>query len=111
MATMAPSMVCDIIVNTVKNSNLHFLLSENAFSAKITIRKKFIDETRNKMVGGVVESDSGKLELAKEEAKSQEIDQLKHKLSKLESAYTALAANYENEILEAEALRNKLKIM
>ena len=53
-------------------------------------------------------SSSGKLELAKEEAKSQEIDQLKHKLSKLEAAYTTLAANYEHEILEAEDLRNKL---
>ena len=102
---MAPSTICHNIVNTIKNSNLHFLLSENAFSAKITIRKKFIDETRNKMVGGVAESDT-----VKEEAKSQEIDQLKHKLSKLESAYTTLAANYENEILEAEDLRNKLKI-
>ena len=58
MTTMAPFIICDRIVNTIKHSNLHFLLSENAFSAKITIRKKFIDENRSQTYGTLAESET-----------------------------------------------------
>ena len=41
---MDAANVCENILKSLKVSNLHFLLHENAFSAKVTIRKKFINE-------------------------------------------------------------------
>ena len=41
---MGPSATCDRIVQSIKQSNLHFMLNENAFSVNIKIRKKFIRE-------------------------------------------------------------------
>jgi hypothetical protein len=41
--TMDPSESFEIIVRKIKESNLHYILSENAFSVEIKIRKKFIN--------------------------------------------------------------------
>ena len=41
---MGPSQVSDEIVKKIKHSKLHYILHENAFSIKVTIRKKFIEE-------------------------------------------------------------------
>ena len=97
MATMAPSTICDGIVNTIKKSNLHFLLSENAFSARITIRKKFIDETKNKVIGAAVESDVVNLKNELEQ-KTLESDRIQIVNFKLEEANKVLA----KEITELE---------
>ena len=35
---------CDTIVNSVKTSNLHFILQETPNSVYITIRKKYVSE-------------------------------------------------------------------
>ena len=50
---MGPSEVSDLVLENLKKSNLHFILSENHFSAKITINKKFLNNlqvfrTRNR---------------------------------------------------------------
>ena len=39
---------CDEIVNSVKSSNLHFILQETPHSVYITIRKKFVNEAFSK---------------------------------------------------------------
>ena len=41
---MNPSEYCEVIVKKIKESNLHNILNENAFSIQIKIKKKFIDE-------------------------------------------------------------------
>ena len=41
---MNPSEYCEDIVKKSKESNLHYILNENAFSIQIKIKKKFIDE-------------------------------------------------------------------
>ena len=49
---MNPSEYCDVIVKKIKESNLHFILNENAFSIQINIKKRFIYEkpaARNKL--------------------------------------------------------------
>ena len=35
---------CDLIIKHIKESNLHYILSENAFSVEIKIKKKFIKQ-------------------------------------------------------------------
>ena len=40
---MNPSENCEIILRSVKNSNLHYILKENPFSVEVTIRKKYVD--------------------------------------------------------------------
>ena len=51
---MNPSEYCEVIVKKIKESNLHYILNENAFSIEIKIKKKFIDDkphsaTKNKL--------------------------------------------------------------
>ena len=41
---MGPSETCNLILSNIKDSNLHFILKENPFSAQITLRKKFIND-------------------------------------------------------------------
>ena len=43
---MNPSENCEIILRSVKNSNLHYILKENPFSVQVTIRKKYVDTQR-----------------------------------------------------------------
>ena len=45
---MNPSECCDKIIQKIKISNLHYMIIENPFSVKITIRKKYIEE-RNQL--------------------------------------------------------------
>lgn len=45
---MEPSVACDYILESLKQSNLHFILTENPFSARITIRKKFVNDQNNR---------------------------------------------------------------
>ena len=40
---MDPNTYCDSILKNIKASNLHYILNENPFSLKVTIRKKFIE--------------------------------------------------------------------
>ena len=44
---MNPSEHCEIILKLIKESNLHYVLNENAFSLQIKIKKKFIDQKRD----------------------------------------------------------------
>ena len=40
--TFCPQDSSDIILKSIKNSNLHFIVNETPFSVYITIRKKFL---------------------------------------------------------------------
>ena len=41
---------CDLIIKAIKDSNLHYILHENAFSVQIKLRKKFIENNPPKML-------------------------------------------------------------
>ena len=105
---LAPSIICDSIVNSIKHSNLHFLLSENAFSAKITIRKKFIDENRKQPFGAVAESEIVNLKVELDQ-KTLESDQIHIVNFKLEEANKALAkeiTELESDLKQIQAEKN-----
>ena len=105
---LAPSIICDSIVNSIKHSNLHFLLSENAFSAKITIRKKFIDENRKQPFGAVAESEIVNLKVELDQ-KTLESDQIHIVNFKLEEANKALAkeiTELESDLKQIQAKKN-----
>ena len=42
---------CDVLINAIKSSNLHFLFQETPHSAYITIRKKFVNKAFSKASG------------------------------------------------------------
>ena len=81
---------CDEIVNSVKSSNLHFILQETPHSVYITIRKKFVNEAF---------------------AKNDEENNSKQTYISLKSAYENLKNEFDKEIEDHKEAKNLIKTL
>ena len=97
---MAPSDICDTIIQQIKKSNLHFILSENAFSAQITLRKKLIVQERfHQNLLKTAESEEADRFLEKQLANLKaDLDHVKHVNAELENQLEHQIKHYKSDL-------------
>ena len=109
---MAPSDICDTIIQQIKKSNLHFILSENAFSAQITLRKKLIVQERfHQNLLKTAESEKADRFLEKQLANLKaDLDHVKHVNAELETQLEHQIKHYKSDLNHLKDANKQLAI-
>ena len=100
---MAAIAMCDQVLQTLKYSNLNFVVQETPFSAYITIRKSFIS-------GKVFNPDSGDISFAPSSKKkiTEEKELLETRIRELETENENYASDLHNVSMKLEKAKKEL---
>ena len=100
MTTMFPTKLsahetCDVLINAIKSSNLHFVFQETPHSAYITIRKKFVNKAFSKASGNDIDTRAA-------------LKNLEIEYNKLKKDFEEKTASHEESLYLVKTLENKL---
>ena len=86
---------CDVLINAIKSSNLHFVFQETPHSAYITIRKKFVNKAFSKASGNDIDTRAA-------------LKNLEIEYNKLKKDFEEKTASHEESLYLVKTLENKL---